>query len=229
MPSKDVVKLYVPNSYYHVYNRGVEKRDIFIDDQDHKVFLSYLKHYLSPPDIEFSHPLQEMIGFNLVRVRPLPTFAEQVSLLSYCLMTNHFHLLLHQVIQTGVTEFVRALCTSYSMYFNKKYHRVGHLFQGVFKAACVDTDAYLLHLTRYIHRNPVRMTGLNPVTAREYPYSSYPYYLRLKQAAWLHPEHILDYFRSAQSKDYRDFLSYESFVEDYGEDSKFVIGKVAID
>ena len=81
-------------------------------------------------------------------------------------MTNHFHLLIHQVTQTGVTEFVRALCTSYSMYFNKKYHRVGHLFQGVFKAAHVDRDAYLLHLTRYIHRNPLKVTGLNPVSVR---------------------------------------------------------------
>ncbi len=229
MPSSNRVKIYVECGYYHVYNRGVEKRVIFQDDQDHRVFLSYLKSYLSSVFQQTSHPILEVTGPGPVRIRPLKSFFEEVSLLCYCLMPNHFHLLLHQVPSDGMQRFIQALCTSYTMYFNKKYKRVGPLFQGPYKAVFVDRDSYLLHLTRYIHLNPKEVTGPGPVTAREYVYSSYPYYLRLKQAAWLHPEYVLDYFRSAQRKDYRDFLSYESFVEDYGEDSKFVIGKTAID
>ena len=117
------------------------------------------------------------------------------------------------------------------MYFNKRYKRVGPLFQGPYKAIFVESDTYLIHLSRYIHLNPLNseMTGPGTVTIRDYLYSSYPYYLRLKQATWIHPEDILNYFRSAQQKDYRDFLSYESFVEDFAEDSRFVIGKLAID
>lgn len=227
MPSRNIVKFYVPNGYYHAYNRGVEKREIFLDDQDYRVFLSFIRSYLSPPQKKLSHPLAGETGLNPVRIRPLRSFYEEVSLLAYCLMPNHFHLLLYQTPAKGMTEFIQALCTSYSMYFNKKYRRVGHLFQGVFKAALVDSDPYLLHLTRYIHLNPREGTGLNPVKdpvkASEYPYSSYPHYLGKKHAEWVHPEHVLAYFRSAQRRDFRDFLSYESFVEDYAADPREAI------
>lgn len=233
MPSQNTVKLYVSDGYYHAYNRGVEKRLIFLDDQDYRVFLSFVRAYLSFPSPvigkDLDHPLINMTGSRPVRIRPLRSFAEEVFLICYCLMPNHFHLLLYQKQIDGMSRFLQALCTSYSMYFNKRYKRIGTLFQGPYKAAYVDGDSYLLHITRYIHLNPLEMTGSRPVITREYPYSSYPYYLHLKQAAWLHPEHVLDYFRSAQRKDYRDFLSYESFVEDYGEDSRFVIGRLVID
>lgn len=232
MPSQNTVKLYVSGGYYHAYNRGVEKREIFLDDQDHRVFLSFLKAYLSPqldPKIVLEHPLAKMTGSRPVRIRPLRSFAEEVSLLAYCLMPNHFHLLLHQIEADSMARFLQALCTSYSMYFNKRYKRIGTLFQGPYKAAYVDSDSYLLHVSRYIHLNPLELTRSRPVTMREYSYSSYPYYLRLKQAAWLHPERVLNYFRSAQRKDYRDILSYESFVEDYGEDSSAMVGKLAVD
>lgn len=229
MPSRNRIKIYLSDCYYHAYNRGVEKRDIFLDDQDYRVFFSFLKSYLSPINEQVKHPLIEVTGPGPVRIRPLKSFFGEVSLLCYCLMPNHFHLLLFQKPADGMQRFFHALCTSYTMYFNKKYKRIGHLFQGPYKAVFVDSDAYLLHLTRYIHQNPSEMTGPGPVKVREYLYSSYAYFLRLKQAAWLHPEHILEYFLSAQRKDYRHFLSYESFVEDYGEDSRFVIGKLAID
>lgn len=232
MPSQNTVKLYVPGGYYHAYNRGVEKREIFLDDQDYRVFLSFLKAYLCPqldPKIVLEHPLAQMTGSRPVRIRPLRSFAEEVSLLCYCLMPNHFHLLLYQKEADGMSRFLQALCTSYSMYFNKRYRRIGTLFQGPYKAAYVDSDSYLLHVSRYIHLNPIELTGSRPVSMREYPYSSYPYYLRLKQATWLHPEHVLGYFKSEQRRDFRDLLSYESFLEDYGEDSRFVIGKLTID
>lgn len=229
MPSRNRIKIYVGDGHYHVYNRGVEKRVIFLDDQDYRVFFSFLKSYLSVVNKQINHPLLEVTGPGPVRIRPLKSFFGEVSLLSYCLMPNHFHLLLYQQPADGMQRFIQALCTSYTMYFNKKYKRVGPLFQGPYKAVFVDSDSYLLHLTRYIHLNPLDLTGPGPVTMREYPYSSYPYYLRLKQASWLHPEYVLAYFRSAQRKDYRDVLSYESFVEDYGEDVSAMVGKLAID
>lgn len=200
-----------------------------MDDQDYRVFFSFLKAYLSPPPPKLDHPLEEVTGSRPVRIRPLRTFFEEVSLLSYCLMPNHFHLLVYQRERDSIARFIQALCTSFSMYFNKRYKRVGTLFQGTYKAALVDSEAYLLHLTRYIHLNPLELTGSRPVKASAYLYSSYAYYLGKKHAEWLHPEHILAYFRSAQRRDFRDHLSYESFVEDYAADIREAIAASAID
>ena len=227
MPSRNRRKIYVENGYYHTYNRGVEKRDIFLDDQDYRVFLSFMKAYLSPPESKFIHPVTQVTGSDPVRLRPLGSFFGKVSLLAYCLMPNHFHLLLQQAPTNGMTEFIRALCTSYTMYFNKKYIRVGTLFQGIYKAALIDSDAYLLHLSRYIHLNPIELTGSDPVN--EYPYSSYLYYLGKKHAGWLHPEHVLSYFQTAQQISFRDTSSYQSFVEDYVEDPRSAVKGLAID
>ena len=227
VPSRNRRKVYVEDGYYHAYNRGVEKRDIFLDDQDYRVFLSFMKAYLSAPETPFLHPVAQVTGSDPVRLRPLGSFFGKVSLLAYCLMPNHFHLLIQQTPTNGMTEFIRALCTSYSMYFNKKYVRVGTLFQGVYKATHVDSDRYLLHLTRYIHLNPFELTGSDPVN--EYPYSSYVYYLGRKHTGWLHPEQVLSYFRSAQQISFRDTSSYQSFVEDYKEDPRSAIEGLAID
>lgn len=232
MPSKNRVKIYVENGFYHVYNRGVEKRDIFLDDQDYRVFLSFLKNYLSPIPKGFVHPTQEVTGSGPVRLRPLKTFFGDVTLHAYCLILNHFHLLLKQVSKDGMTRFMQSLCTSYSMYFNKKYDRVGSLFQGVYKAALVMEDSYLLHLSRYIHLNPLEFqTMLNREAASidNYPYSSYSYYLGKKKAKWIDPDPILNFFKSSQRTDLRDFLSYQSFVEDYVEDPKEILGTLTID
>lgn len=230
MPARNQVKIYVENGYYHAYNRGVEKRVIFLDDQDYRVFLSFLKSYLSPPPSTLlTHPIEEVTGLHPVRVRPLKSFFGEVTLLAYCLMPNHFHLLLWQSGVDRMAKFIQALCTSYSMYFNKKYKRVGSLFQGTYKAASVDKDEYLLHLSRYIHLNPLELTGLHPVNVFEYPYSSYTYYLKKKKAVWVNPDPILGFFRSAQRTSLRDILSYQSFVEDFKDDSREAVGNLAID
>ncbi|OGY10268.1 MAG: hypothetical protein A3H88_00210 [Candidatus Blackburnbacteria bacterium RIFCSPLOWO2_02_FULL_44_9] len=133
MPARNSVKIYVEGGCYHVYNRGVDKRDIYLDDQDYRVFLSFIKQYLSPVEPNFTHPLSDVTGFHPVRLRQLKSFYGDVELLAYCLMPNHFHLLLRQATKDGMAEFLRALATSYVMYFNKKYERQGALFQGCIK------------------------------------------------------------------------------------------------
>lgn len=153
MPARNIVKTYIENGYYHAYNRGVEKRNIFLDEQDYSVFLHFLKQYLSPPQRKGIY--LTMTGLDLVRPRPIQTLYDEIDLLAYCLIPNHYHLLLEQKTIDGMTKLLRRLCTSYSMYFNKKYDRVGSLFQGTYKAALIDRDEYLLHLSRYIHLNPV--------------------------------------------------------------------------
>lgn len=160
MPAKHTIKEFVENGYYHLYNRGVEKQKIFKDDQDHNVFLSYLKTYLEPKD-EMS--LRTVIANpnaswrekdKASKLLRLNNFSDMLELLAYCLMPNHFHLLVHQKEDNTIDRFLNSLGTRYTMYVNKKYKRVGPLFQSVYKAVLVSSDEQLMHLTRYIHRNP---------------------------------------------------------------------------
>lgn len=222
MPSKHTIKQYLENSFYHVYNRGVEKRTIFEDAQDYKVFLNYLKLYLEPP--EETKPREVKINNKtfLVPSHKLNNFNNNIELIAYCLMPNHFHLLLYQKEKKAIEFFMRSLGTKYSQYFNKKYERVGYLFQGTYKAVLIEKDEYLLHLSRYIHLNPKE----SPL---RYLYSSYGDYLSIIKTKWVKPERVLNYFKAAQKVSMKDMLSYQSFVQDYYEDSREILGDLTID
>lgn len=227
MPHRNTIRHFTENGIYHVYNRGVEKRDIFMDEQDYAVFLHLLKYYLSPVGANEVHPLLTFQNFAVVRPRPLANIGEEIKLLAFCLMPNHFHLLTKQSAIDGVTKLLRRVATTYSMYFNKRYKRVGYLFQGKYKAALVETDSYLLHLSRYIHLNPLELTGTDLVN---YPYSSYPYFLGLKHAKWLEPEIILSCFDTSKMlTGLRHYPSYKEFVEGDFENSKEIIGNLSLE
>jgi putative transposase len=203
MPSRNSIKQYAPNSYYHVYNRGVAKLPIFLDDHDKEYFLHLLKRHLDPTDTStdrFQTPYKKF---------------DDVKLLSYCLMHNHFHLLIYQIEPMALADFMKSILTAYTMYFNKKYKRVGHLFQGRFKASLILDDAYLLHITRYIH--------LNPYKYRTYTWSSYGYYIGQKKSHWMHPELILSLFR-----DVKDYSAFVHDYEDYHQSRDTVLSNLAI-
>lgn len=226
------MKRYIEGGIYHVYNRGALKQDIFLDDLDFRVFLALLKYYLSPPPVNLNlntvHPFQSIAGVDVVRPRLLANIFEEINLLCFCLMPNHFHLIIKQITLNGMQKLMRRLSTAYAMYFNKRYERSGYVFQGVYKAVLVDTDEYLLHLSRYIHLNPSELTGTVPVS--EYLYSSYAYYLGRKSAVWLKPELILEYFLPAKrTLNYSKYASYQSFVDDYKNDSEKILGELVLD
>ena len=191
MPPTNSIKEYEVNAYYHLYNRGVEKRQIFLDDQDYQVFLSYLKTYLSPPDDKRKY-----------EAKRLKNFSKEIDLICYCLMSNHFHLLIKQHTLLAMTQFMLCLGTKYSMYFNKKYQRVGRLFQGVYKGVKVTSEEQLLYLTKYIHRNPHK-DGL-----QDNKYISLKNYLGKIDSAWVKKVKILQYFSETNPD-----LSYSSFLE----------------
>lgn len=219
MPRKNSLKIYVENGYYHLYNRGVEKRDIFLDDRDYKVFLYFLKQYLSlpPPDGVFLQPT----GVTPVRLRPIKTLHKIVKLLVYCLMPNHFHLLVKQRTKEGIAQLMNRIGTNYVMYFNKRYERVGPLFQGVYKAVMVESEEQLLHLSRYIHLNPFEIENKDFKKLIDYPYSSYGDYLGERKTIWIKSQEILSYFKTDKKSGLADYLSYQSFVEDYKNDYDF--------
>ena len=219
MPARNIVKIYIDNGYYHIYNRGVGKRNIFKDSQDYTVFLGYIKDALDKPVDYLSQ------GATLYELSRIPkNFFNQIQLLAYCLMPNHFHLLLSQLLKDNMTDFLRSISTRYSMYFNKKYNRVGGLFQGHYKAVQVLNDSYLLHLSRYIHMNPQK--NYKDLTRA---YSSYADYLHLRNTEWVKTEHILKYFENKVAPEFKKFNSYKKLVENNKKDPADIIGKLILE
>lgn len=210
MASKNSIKTDVINGYYHVYNRGVAKMDIFKDESDYLVFLGYLKEYLSDrPDLDIRMRkvyVQDRV-FTVVARMPL-NYANKIILLCYCLMPNHIHLIINQKELGLMKKFAHSLFLRYSMYFNKKYSRVGPVFQGRYKAVSIEDENYLLYLSKYIHRNPIEL-GIGLVDAK----SSYADYLGLRSKIWLNTTLILSYFEKIINKKDKQNTNYKNFVE----------------
>lgn len=195
MPAKNSLKDYIENGYYHLYNRGVAKNNIFVDQQDYAVLLSYLKEYLSPP---IALTPEQIIQSGSPYQRN--NFYEEIRLLAYCLMPNHFHLLLHQNEPRSIETFMRSVFVRYSGYFNKRHDRVGHVFQDVYKGVLIKNDEHLWWLSRYIHRNSLEILASGqPLSS--YPYSSYASYLGLNNKVWLDTSPVL-----SEIKDYSHFV-----------------------
>ena len=198
MPSKNIIKTYIENGFYHIYNRGVEKRRIFLDEQDYKVFLSYLKLYLLPKEESANEIINHDLKIDnkekiISELYKLNNFYNKIELISYVLMPNHFHLELKQKNKKEIESFMRSLITKYSKYFNKKYERVGPLFQGRYKAVLINNTEYLLYLSRYIHLNPTELL-VKGQSLIEYPWSSYPAYLEKLNISWLKINYICNSF-----------------------------------
>lgn len=187
--------------YYHLYNRGVEKRIIFKDNQDyrHLMFLMYICN------TKRSITLRD-IGVNFNRGEAI------VDIGIYCLMPNHFHMLVREKVENGISTYMRKLMTAYSMYFNKKYKRTGKLYENLFKSSHVSKDNYLKYLYSYIHLNPAKLVNKNwrenmkRDTSKlfkyvlSYPYSSLHEYVDVKFKV-VNPDRFPKYFlKSADHK-----------------------------
>ncbi|MBU2263515.1 transposase [Patescibacteria group bacterium] len=158
---------FVENQIYHVYNRGVEKRSIFLENNDYLRFIHDLFEFndVSPAlesNIRFSH--RNPSSVNSLRLEQCLEIGSPnkpnkrkflVEILIFVLMPNHYHLLLRQKKENGIIKFMQKLGVGYSMYFNQKYERVGPLFQGRFKAVLVNNESHFIHLPYYIHTNPL--------------------------------------------------------------------------
>lgn len=210
MPSKNTIKTYVEKSYYHIYNRGINKERIFLDAQDYKTFLSYLKLYLSPVSLQ-----GDSSQVKAAPSKQLKNYTDQIKLNAYCLLSNHFHLLVWQDDFDRINFFMRSLATKFSRYFNRKYDRLGPVFQSVYKAVLVESEDQLLYLSKYIHRNPLDVLPARRLLAG-YKYSSYPNYLGLFNQTWVEP---LDFINR----------SYKTFVEETDERDLLTIKSVLIE
>ncbi|MEI8175125.1 MAG: transposase [bacterium] len=146
------------NEYYHLYNRGTDKRPIFLDTHDYHRFiiLLYLCNTTEPFDMQkvFRNDGE---GPSFTEIFKLDRDEPIVAIGTWVLMPNHFHLLVKEITEGGITTFMRKVNTGYSMYFNKKYKRTGNLFQGKFKSEHTTNDNYLKYLFSYIHLNPIKL------------------------------------------------------------------------
>lgn len=204
MPAKNSLKPYTSDGYYHVYNRGVEKRIIFRNEIDYGVFLSYLKEYLLPKDtktlltILANQESSSKDKYEATKLLRMNNFYGDITLVAYCLMPNHFHFLIHQNTPNAMDSFMNSMGTRYTMYFNKKDRRIGTLYQGVYKAVLIRTDEQLLQISRYIHRNSLELAikGLafkgSPIIRQP---SSYPEYLGLRKTEWYIQNQFWNIFR----------------------------------
>lgn len=189
MPTKNVVKVFVPDAFFHVYNRSWNLGKIFIDDDDYLYFQSLLRRHLSPEVVKDK------------KGREYKNFSAEVHLAAYCLMGNHFHLLFYQYEDDkATTRLMTGLITAYTAYFNKQHERRGSLFESTFKAVWIGSDPQLLHISRYIH--------LNHAHYKTWSHSSYSDYLT-EPRSWIDTKLILDLFSSKHE--------YSQFVDDYEE------------
>ncbi|HAE36613.1 MAG: Transposase [Candidatus Nomurabacteria bacterium GW2011_GWF2_35_66] len=150
----------VPEEYYHLYNRGNDKKKIFLDEEDYDRFVKLLYICNSKKEFKFKYSVirSKIDAFDFERGEPL------VSVLSWVLMPNHFHIILicHRSDlctekYNPITEFMRKVSTAYVMYFNKKYERTGGLFEGRFKSRHIGEENYFNYIFSYVHLNPIKL------------------------------------------------------------------------
>lgn len=209
---------FITGEYYHIYNRGIDKRVIFKSKRDYERFIMLL--YLANSNNPFR--LDDILNkqhktFDEILV--LDKEKPLVSIGAWCLMTNHFHLLIKQEIDGGITKFMRKLSVGYSMFFNIKYQRQGSLFGGLFKSKLIGVDDnYMRQLFTYIHLNPLEIEfpdwekEINKSSSdkkkflESYRYSSYLDYLGTDRGEKniLNKKNFPDYFEDANS--FKDFV-----------------------
>ena len=170
--------LFLPGHYYHIYNRGAHKADIFRDDRDYALLLKLFKEKSKDFDI---------------------------SVIAYCLMSNHYHFLFRQNGDATISQLMQAVFNIYSKAFNRKHGVSGTLFEGSFKAVLVKRNEHLLHLCRYIHRNPLEAGMV--VVPEQWHYSNFLEFIGERHGELVDREFVQENFGTPEA--------YRSFVMDY--------------
>lgn len=191
---------------YHLFNRGVEKRPIFISKNGYRRFINLADYYRfanCPGKFSRFKTLSREIRQNILQELRLKS-DKLVDILAFCLMPNHIHFLCKQIKDNGIAKFMNKLCSGYSHHFNILNERVGPLFQGNFKAVRIVSEEQLIHVSRYIHLNPVSSYLIAFKQLENYEFSSYPEYLG-NNSGFCNTHEVLSYFKNIQ--DYKNFVA----------------------
>lgn len=200
------IELFTNGGIYHVYNRGVDKRQIFLDDADRVRFQNGLMLFND-------HGRRKDYSIkSIANVRPSENPC--VEIVAYCLMPNHYHFMLKQLVDGGVSEFMHRVGNGYTKYFNERYERSGGLFEGAYKIKRVETTGYIQHLSRYIHLNPLELdaiwnTGQRTwaeanAALKEYRWSSFRHYAGFEKSRLLKNDVVMRLFKDTM--EYLQFL-----------------------
>lgn len=195
----------VTDEIYHVFNRGIDRRPTFTVRKEYSRAIEAIEFYrIEKPPIRLS----QFLSFSPERqnevLNKLESSGKLVQIFCYCLMPNHFHLLLKQIKNNGISKFLSNYQNSYTRYFNTKHSRDGSLFLDQFKGVRIETDEQLLHVSRYIHLNPYTSFVVKSLAELEqYPWSSFPEYLS-DQEGFVDKRFILDFFKNKEA--YKQFV-----------------------
>jgi len=205
---------FAPDEYYHIYSRGVDKRKIFLDKGDYYRFFALLFICNSTNSIKIRDQFRQ--GRSLAEVMLVKRNETLVDIGAYCLMPNHYHLLIREKNDNGISTFMKKLNTAYVMYFNKKNKRSGVLFQGRFGAEWLNKDEYLKYIFAYIHLNPVKLiepkwkdNGIKNFAKvkkflNNYFWSSYLSYTMEQKNSILNKKEFPEYFKN--KKEFKNFI-----------------------
>ena len=225
---------------YHAYNRGTDKRKIFLDEKDYFRFIHDLYEFNNNSasfNVGFRFTKSKNYGGPPAIIGSAPAIITRdrlVDILLFCLMPNHFHLLLKELKNNGIAKFMQKLGTGYTMYFNQRYKRSGVLFQGKFKGILIDKDEYLLPLSAYIHSNPVELLELSwkekgikdfqktKEFLNNYRWSSYLDCIGIKNfPSVIYNDILMSYFKNERG--------YEQYLTDYLSKDSNEIGNIILD
>lgn len=203
---------FAENKIYHIYNRGVDKRDIFMKDEDYFRFIHSL-YELNSVDMVFNSGFNCNNGLEIKNIKPRKLLVE---ILLFTLMPNHFHLILRQKREKGIERFMHKLGTGYTLYFNQKQERSGSLFQGRYRAKIVESDSYFTHLPFYIHSNPLKLNygGSTSIEFLEnYKWSSFQDYIGKKNYPLvINRDLLLEYFKNEENYK-KEFINWLNYME----------------
>lgn len=180
---------FVNNGYYHLYNRGLDKQSIFTNQKDYSRFIQTFFYY------QIENPKPKFSTYKISKIFPVDTSKKIVDIICYCLMPNHYHLLVKQLKEGGISEFMRKFIHSYTKYRNIKYKRQGPIFHGCFKVVTIETEEQLIHISRYIHLNPLVAKIVKDL--KFYPWSSYKDYINNASNKITASSEILGFFKSS--------------------------------
>ncbi len=208
-------------SFYHVYNRGTEHRDVFLCDEDRRRFL---RGCIVFNNDEVVHKKPELIRDGS---HPLQARNPLVSIITYALMGNHIHLLLQQHCDDGIARFMHRLGTGYTKYFNRKYQRTGVLFESGYKSVLIEDDEQFLHVGRYIHLNPIDLLPIserNMLKLLAYPWSSLRHYVGEVSDPVVHGSLLTSMIGPEQYFDFvRDWIPQRRSKSDFDHDNSLYL------
>ncbi|MEK7642782.1 MAG: transposase [Patescibacteria group bacterium] len=180
---------------YHIFNRGNNREDVFLDNQDCRIFLRRLGLVLKIKKEVLDESEMTTSPKSRTQIKSFPENSFKIH--AFCLMKNHFHLLIEQCSEIPISKFMHKVCTSYSMYMNKKYRRVGHVFQDRFKSVIIESNDQLMWVSNYIHSNPIKDRLVEKLI--NYKWSSYADYVNQRNNPILTKDFLITVFNSTEN------------------------------